>query len=213
MKTARLLSLLMGLGVLAQGVSFAEPATEAAPKAPAQRAALDDNHSGKGDEGKQDQGRKEAPVAGAAGEKQEGPKASPQAAGHSIKKPKEKHTPKENAKDKGASTHQPVTAAHGPAMSHATGNVPNKVTTGNAVAQNQTGLSKPAGTANSGVMAKKTGNTSVQPVASSANKLPTSPSANAGRGQVPRLTAIGGPAKPTTGSTAAIGGTVTKYRP
>lgn len=224
MKTARLLSLLMGLGALTQGVGFAELSTQAAPKAPAQKVEADEKHSGKGEKEKENQthGKTDAPGTGPSGEKQENHKANSQASGQPANKTDEKHSTMERSKARETNAHQPVAASHGPNASHASihppaakaaGNIPNKVTPGNVIAQHPAGMSKPSGTANSGIVAKKTGNISTRPAAFSANKLPTTPTANTSRGRVPGLAAIGGPAKSSVGNTAAIGGTGIKSRP
>jgi len=220
MKTARLLSLLMGLGAMTQGVSFAEPSTQAAPKAPAQKVEADDIHSGKG--GNQTHSKIEAPGTGHSGEQQENHKANPQASGHPADKTDEKRSAVESPKAREANTHQPGAASHGPNAGHAslhtsgaktTGNIPNKVTPGNAVAQHPAGMSKPAGTANGGIVAKKTENISTRPATLSANKLPISPTVNTARGRVPALATVGGPAKPSVANTAAISGTGIKFKP
>ena len=215
MKTARLLTLLMGLGALTQGVSFAESSTQAAPKAPAQKVEADGNHSGKGEKENQTRDKTESPAAGHSGEKQEGHKASSQTSGHPNNKPADKHTTAERPQGHGAITHGSTTghASGLPSSGKTAGNVPSKVTPGNAVVQHPPGSSKPVGTANGGPMAKKTENISGRPAAASANKLPTTPSVNAERGRVPGLATIGGPAKPSAGNTAAISGTGIKSRP
>lgn len=210
MKTARVILLLLALGVLTPRTGFAGPSTETAPKAPAQKGA-DEAHSGK-DEGRTHD-KAGAPVTGHSTEKPENHQASPQPSGHPASKTDEKPSAIHDAK-----THPQATASHRPNTSLTSGqkpgaNSPNKVSSGNAIVQHPAGLNKPVATANSGLVAKKTGNASTRPVALSANKLPTSPSVNPGRGRAPLLAAIGGPAKPSVGNTAVISGTGIRTRP
>lgn len=222
MKTARFIFLIIGLGVLARGVSFAEPSAQGAPKAPAQKTDAGENHPGKDRKEDQSHGKTEAPGSGHSGDTQENHKTNPQPSKHPADKTDEKHSTVEKPMTHEAKTHPQTPASHGPNASRTSGissgqkvggNISHTVTPGNSMAQHPAGASKPASTVISGAITKKPANTPAQPAALSANKLPTSPTVNTGRSSTPVLATIGGPAKPGAGSTAAISGTAIRIRP
>lgn len=217
MKTTRCLFLLISLGVMTQGLSVAQPSTPAAPKASSPATAA----AGK-EPGNQARSPSEQSNAGSSGKKQEGGAVNPNAAGHSAARPDDNRAAAGNNSSRRLDARQPENVPHElkpppnnrlPLLEKPAGNGRNRTTVGNATGLPQAALNKSASAANNGLMVKKAGNFSSQPVSPSAGRLPTSPSIKAVQGRVPGLAAIGGAAKPTAGNTAAISGTVTKYRP